>query len=418
MQIPSSVYEHPAIADPALKHELEHILAKGFRLLRFPAYLERYFAHSYQKIAVDTCLSNSPYIGILFALMGVVAFTQYPELQSGLFLYSYLLAGLGLISIYWCARLPATVRWFSWYVGFASALTLLLFLVNLNVLPSTTSQSFMQPIVIYSTILIYAIAKMRFYNAILWCQLAALFNVVVSTLVLQIPSFDWQTFLFANSIGIAICYVLEHRERTLFLQRLLLDIEKTEQQQLNRNLQLLSRMDSLTNLANRRYFSERLTMEWKRCMREQKPLSVVLLDIDYFKQFNDCYGHLKGDHCLVQVAKALKREASRPAELVGRYGGEEFILLYPNVDEHQIKKTLVRIQQRIIDLAIPHHGSAISPVVTASLGAATVVPHYSFSPEKLVSEADHLLYQSKERGRNCWLSAVLSGKEHQHSINL
>ena len=148
MQIHSSVYEHPAIADPALKQELEHVLAKGFRLLRFPAYLERYFAHSYRQIAVDSCLSNSPYIAILYLLMGAVAFTRYPALQSGMFFYTYLLAGLGLVSIYWCARLTSLQRWFSWYVGLTSTLTLSMFLVTLNTLPAETSQSFMQPIVI------------------------------------------------------------------------------------------------------------------------------------------------------------------------------------------------------------------------------------------------------------------------------
>src|SRR5690606_41863325 len=90
--------------------------------------------------------------------------------------------------------------------------------------------------------------------------------------------------------------------------------------------------------------------------RRSSDLSVILLDIDFFKQYNDLYGHQAGDHCLARIARALKKEASRPAELVGRYGGEEFIMLYPNTDATQLKNTLVRIQQRILDQGVPHEG--------------------------------------------------------------
>ncbi len=417
----STISEHPAIADPALKREFEDILEKGFHLLRFPDYLEQYFAHSYRKLALTSTLSNGGYIIALYLLMGCIALVQFNQVKPGFFLYAYGIAGCSLLAIYLCARMQSMERWFNWYVGAASASILTAFLISRGTLTDNAAISSLQSIIIYTTILIYAVSKMRFYHTVCWCQLAAALNFAVSKVFgLHFSLFDWQSLLFANIIGMGICYIIEHRERTMFLQRLLLDIDKSEQELLNQDLARLSRLDALTGLANRRHFSERLTMEWKRCMREKKPLSVILLDIDFFKQYNDCYGHLSGDHCLVQVAKALKQEASRPAELVGRYGGEEFILLYPNVDAQQIKNTLVRIQQRIIDLGIPHQGSSIAKVVSASLGAATTIPIKSLNPEKLISAADQMLYKSKESGRNCWFSTLLSDYEpqQQNLINL
>jgi diguanylate cyclase (GGDEF)-like protein len=150
-------------------------------------------------------------------------------------------------------------------------------------------------------------------------------------------------------------------------------------------------------------------------MRDNKSLSVILLDVDYFKQFNDCYGHQAGDHCLVQIAKALKKEASRTGELVGRYGGEEFIILYPNTDEEQVRISLQRIRQRIHDLHILHEDSKASQIVTASMGAATTVPVKTLHPEKLVSAADEMLYKAKGEGRDCWYNIRLSHCEPQPS---
>lgn len=398
------------ITDPALKHEIEDVLASGFRLLRFPDFLEHHFTSSYRKLALKNMLSNAVYLLGLYIIMGIVVFIQFSDLDKGWFTAAYIITGIGLVFINICARLPAMDRAFHWYTGATSMVTLTAIMVSSTTIHDPVGQAGIHAINIYVVIIVYAMSKMRFYNTVIWCHLAGLCTLLISKITsLHYTQFEFQAFfVFANVIGMGISYIIEHRERAMFLQGLLLDIDKAEKDLLNQYLERLSREDSLTGLANRRYFDERLKMEWNRCLREKKPLSVILLDIDYFKQYNDHYGHMAGDHCLVQIARALKKEASRPAELVGRYGGEEFILLYPNIDATQIKNTLMRIQQRIVDLEIPHESSLVKKVVTASLGAASVFPVKSLDPEKLVSAADQMLYKSKENGRNGWSSTQIS----------
>ena len=401
------------VTDPALKHEIEDILASGFRMLRFPDFLEHHFASSYRKLALKNMLSNALYLLGLYIVMGIVVFIQYADLDKGWFTAAYIISGFGLVFINVCARLPSLDKAFHWYTGFTSLVILTAIMVSSTTIQDPIGQAGIHAINIYVVIIIYSMSKMRFYNTVIWCHLAGLCTLLISKgATFHYTQFEFQTFfVYANIIGMGIAYIIEHRERAMFLQGLLLDIDKAEKDLLNQYLERLSREDSLTGLANRRYFDERLKMEWNRCLREKKPLSVILLDIDYFKQYNDHYGHMAGDHCLIQIARALKKEASRPAELVGRYGGEEFILLYPNIDATQIKNTLIRIQQRILNLEIAHESSLVKKVVTASLGAATVYPVKSLDAEKLVSAADQMLYKSKENGRNGWSSTQLSHSE-------
>lgn len=403
------------IADPALKHEIEDILHSEFRFLRFPSYLEQHFLRSYHSLSLKNLHSNNLYLLGLYFLMGLMAFSQFTSADQQTFLYAYLITGIGLLTLNTCSRIRRMDRWFQWYSGITCMLILTAITSSSALMTQPSAISTMQAISIYSIIIIYAMAKMRFYSAVFWCHLAGGLQIIILNTLGHPPSqFIFQTFFMsANLIGMGITYIIEHRERTMFLQGLLLDIDKTEKDILNRDLEKLSREDSLTGLANRRYFDECLRIEWNRCQRENTPLSLILMDIDYFKYFNDCYGHISGDQCLIQIARALKQEASRPAELVGRYGGEEFILLYPSIDANQIKNTLLRIQKRINSLAIPHKASKTNHLVTASLGAATVHPVKSLSPEKLINAADQMLYKSKENGRNCWFNTQISHCEPQ-----
>jgi len=366
-------------------------------------------------------MANTAYLVVMYLILGALAFGQYSKEQLGLFPIGYVAAGASLSCTLGLIRVQRLDRWFHVYTGISSVVALSALM--------TTATSAEQPILvsahataIYSLMIVYAMSKMRFYMGVIACMVAGgLHLLLVKLFDLPFSFKDFQAyFIAANMIGMGIAYLIEHRERVMFLQALLLDIDKAQQDLLYANLEKLSREDPLTGLANRRYFDERLTLEWSRCQREKLPLSVILLDIDFFKQYNDLYGHQAGDHCLALIARALRKEASRPAELVGRYGGEEFIILYPNVDAQQIRNTLVRIQQRILTQAIPHEGSRIAKVITASLGAATAYPVRSLHPEKLVSAADQMLYKSKEAGRNCWFNTQISHEEPQQQdlINL
>ncbi|HBB36044.1 MAG TPA: diguanylate cyclase response regulator [Cyanobacteria bacterium UBA8803] len=175
----------------------------------------------------------------------------------------------------------------------------------------------------------------------------------------------------------------------------------------NRELQRLASMDGLTQIANRRVFDECLQQEWKRLSREQAPLSLILCDIDFFKTYNDTYGHQAGDECLKQVAHIIQQTVKRPADLVARYGGEEFVVILPNTEIKGAVHIAQEIRSELRAKAIAHAGSRVSNFVTLSCGVANMIPHPGTSPHQLIAEADRALYQAKVEGRDRVVSALV-----------
>lgn len=170
--------------------------------------------------------------------------------------------------------------------------------------------------------------------------------------------------------------------------------------QANLRLENLATTDSLTQIANRRQFDLCLEKEWFRLKREKLPLSLVFCDVDYFKQYNDTYGHLAGDRCLKVIARTIDFQVRRQGDLLARYGGEEFAVILPNTDclgAIQVAESMRAIVQQ---MQISHARSRVSNFVTISLGISTIVPNEELSPQHLISTADTALYQAKEKGRN------------------
>jgi diguanylate cyclase (GGDEF)-like protein len=168
----------------------------------------------------------------------------------------------------------------------------------------------------------------------------------------------------------------------------------------NQALVGLANIDGLTGLHNRRYFDLLLNREWSRALRFAEPLSVIVADIDYFKQYNDLYGHLAGDDCLKRVAGMLSGNTQRGTDLVARFGGEEFIILLPGTDRAGGMIMAERLRGLVEELKIEHRGSAVARYVTISLGVAGGRPREGQSPEEFVQAADAALYAAKESGRN------------------
>jgi two-component system, cell cycle response regulator len=170
----------------------------------------------------------------------------------------------------------------------------------------------------------------------------------------------------------------------------------------NANLRLTyeANIDSLTQIANRRRFDEYITQEWSRCDREREHLSVLLCDVDYFKAYNDTYGHQAGDSCLYEVAKGIERAVKRPADIAFRYGGEEFAVILPHTNGEGAIKVAEEIQEQIQNLNLIHATSKIGNTVTLSVGVASIVPNTQTSSHNLISTADSALYDAKIQGRN------------------
>ncbi len=167
----------------------------------------------------------------------------------------------------------------------------------------------------------------------------------------------------------------------------------------NKNLLYLSMFDQLTGLANRRHFDETLDKQFRLAKRDKKPLSIIICDIDFFKVYNDTYGHQKGDQCLATVAKALQDSVSRPTDLACRYGGEEFTFVLPDTNLSGAKVFAEKVRKAVAALAIEHTGSTIASFVTLSLGVATYHGQFK-NDDDITKAADNALYRAKENGRN------------------
>jgi len=170
---------------------------------------------------------------------------------------------------------------------------------------------------------------------------------------------------------------------------------------LQKELEDFSYKDGLTGIANRRMFDSILELEWEHARRSNQPLSIIMMDIDYFKQYNDHYGHLQGDESLKRVCKALSTAGTRSRDALARFGGEELVLVLPETDAVSAHKIAGRCRKLIFKEQIPHAKSQVSQLLTMSIGVGTIIPTHKDDALKFVDVVDQRLYQAKQKGRNC-----------------
>ncbi|RQD70502.1 MAG: PleD family two-component system response regulator [Tindallia sp. MSAO_Bac2] len=206
----------------------------------------------------------------------------------------------------------------------------------------------------------------------------------------------------------AIDYITKPYNASIVKARVRNHLELKHYRDLLRDASLI---DGLTGIPNRRRFDEALKTEWKRAFRDGQPVSVLMADIDYFKRYNDRYGHLEGDECLRKVAECLQKTLKRPGDLAARYGGEEFVGIMPATNADGAFKIAETYREAVKELKIQHDESLISDYVTISIGVATMMPSSEAGAEKLVERADRSLYEAKEAGRNRVSVNVVKGDQ-------
>lgn len=242
---------------------------------------------------------------------------------------------------------------------------------------------------IFVTFYIYLVIGLRFRQATLagWpVFLAYLTALIVNDAPLVKIAYGTLFLVFTNLIGMYAAFLFEMDSRELYHKKML--------------LRKLARTDGLTGVDNRRTFDEHLGNVWRQARREEQSVAVLLVDIDHFKLYNDCYGHGPGDECIQAVADALKDSVNRPLDQVARYGGEEFAVVLYNPTDQFVRAYANKLVSKVSGLGIEHKASRTSDVVTISIGAAIMQPDASNEPDQLVRAADDALYEAKEQGRN------------------
>lgn len=233
-------------------------------------------------------------------------------------------------------------------------------------------------------------------------------RIVITDLAGKLAGVVTQTQMMKMLDPTEMYYVMQQMQDVI-------DRQLHELQRLNQKLQVanieldrLSTLDDLTQLMNRRQLNKFMAQEWQRLSHLGQPLSFVMCDVDYFKAYNDTYGHLAGDQCLMQIAQVLLEVTQKTGDLVARYGGEEFAIVLPNTNTLDAESVAREILTQVHRLTIPHAASLIAGHVTVSLGVATVIPTLESEPVRLMQLADQLLYQSKRQGRNTYNCQVLT----------
>ena len=203
-----------------------------------------------------------------------------------------------------------------------------------------------------------------------------------------------------QEINLNLDKLVHKRTKALEEYREQIENQKAELEKVNKALQVLSLKDPLTDLWNRRHYDRTIQLEWNRSLRHKYPLALMMIDIDNFKAYNDCYGHKAGDECLVKVAQTTQEFFRRASDLVVRYGGEEFVVIMPGLGKDEAVNMAQLLRKAIEELHIPHKHSSVSPWVTVSIGVTSTVPDKNGSPQQLFLAVDKALYEAKAAGRN------------------
>ncbi|HFG2491156.1 TPA: GGDEF domain-containing protein [Acinetobacter baumannii] len=390
------------------QEQIDLLTTRGLNFVWFPKQLETIYRFQYQNGAAYEFRYRAPIILILYLFLSFGIYQVLPTEQVLSWLSYYSWVGIIVLIAWILSFIKKLNQWFDYYVGIGSSAAVAITFILINVLENGQDNVLFHAAMMYAIVIIYGAVGMRFYTAIIAGWVGGLIGILVSTYLNG--DIDWtflnRTYTFSSFLGMTLAYATDRQHRENYLQNCMIELNRIELMQQAQQLSLLSQQDALTGLANRRYLDETLDNEWRRALCHETPLTIMMVDIDFFKPYNDSLGHLKGDQCLKDIATAISSIAARSGDLVARYGGEEFLLLFPMTNAQQAKIQAERLMNAIKKIAIVHPCSSVSPYVTISVGVATTIPRLNDSISAFVSRADHALYQAKTNGRNQYQIAL------------
>ena len=382
--------------------QIDLLISRGLNLVWFPKELEVVYKNQYKNEAAYEFRFRAPIILGLYLYLSFGTYQALPAEMRFEWIVYYGWVGMIIVFAWLLAFIPSMNKWFDHYVCLGSTGAVALTFTLINVLEQGQNNVLFHAAMMYAVVIIYGFVGMRFYTAIIagWC--GGLIGIGISTWLNG--SIDWtilnRTYTFSSFLGMALAYATDRQHRENYLQNCMIELNRLELMRQAQQLSILSQQDALTGLANRRYLDEVLENEWRSAIRHKLPITIMMIDIDFFKLYNDALGHIQGDQCLRRIAILLGSISSRSGDLAARYGGEEFLLLFSVTDKDQALIQVQQLMELVRNIGIIHPKSNVSKHVTISVGVATMIPHLNDKLSDFISRADHALYTAKSNGRN------------------
>ncbi len=384
------------------QEQIDLLISRGLNLVWFPRELENIYKDQYRTEAAHEFRYRAPIILGLYSYLSFGTYEILPIEMRAEWIAYYGWVGMIIVLAWLLSFAPSMNKWFDHYVCLGSTGAVALTFTLINVLEQGHNNVLFHAAMMYAVVIIYGFVGMRFYTAMFAGWFGGLIGIVAS--IWLHGSIDWtylnRTYTFSSFLGMALAYAIDRQHRENYLQNCMIELNRLELMRQAQQLSILSQQDALTGLANRRYLDEVLENEWKRSIRHEVPITIMMVDIDCFKLYNDTLGHIQGDQCLRRIAILLGSISSRSGDLAARYGGEEFLLLFSMTDKEQALIQVQRLMELVRNIAIAHPRSSVSKYVTISVGVATMIPHLNDSLSEFISKADHALYVAKSNGRN------------------
>ena len=384
------------------QEQIDLLISRGLNLVWFPKELENIYKDQYRTEAAHEFRYRAPIILGLYSYLSFGTYQVLPIEMRAEWIAYYGWVGMIIVLAWLLSFAPSMNKWFDHYVCLGSTGAVALTFTLINVLEQGHNNVLFHAAMMYAVVIIYGFVGMRFYTAMFAGWFGGLIGIVAS--IWLHGSIDWtylnRTYTFSSFLGMALAYAIDRQHRENYLQNCMIELNRLELMRQAQQLSILSQQDALTGLANRRYLDEVLENEWKRSIRHEVPITIMMVDIDCFKLYNDTLGHIQGDQCLRRIAILLGSISSRSGDLAARYGGEEFLLLFSMTDKEQALIQVQRLMELVRNIAIAHPRSSVSKYVTISVGVATMIPHLNDSLSEFISKADHALYVAKSNGRN------------------